>query len=288
MKWRIELDEIIRDYPLETGKHKASMPLALLKGSARDKFQQTLLTLDTENTEKPEEQRQNGNVIFEMTLLEVGKSYFPIMYAYQKQLVYMQHYLNLGNHTVRNFATRLRELNNYLPYFPREKSKPEPCKLSDDELVFILNQAKPEEWQAVILGANIERYQYDFQGTVDYFEKLEVRQALKAKRRKNERNDNTGLNKNQGNRNKDKFETSKQQSKYKKCNHATKDCWFSPENKGKSKPGKKSSDKTVMMTEEQLNMKLGLLPRNPKSGTRKVRAFSPVQSDTENVTMFGP
>ena len=58
VKWRIELEGIIRDFPLETGKHKASMALALLKGSARDKFQQTLLTLDTENTAKPEEQRK--------------------------------------------------------------------------------------------------------------------------------------------------------------------------------------------------------------------------------------
>jgi hypothetical protein len=101
-------------------------------------------------------------------------------------------------------------------------------------LVFILNQAKPEEWQAVILCENIELYQLDFQGTVDYFEKLEVMQALEAKRRKNERTDNTGSNRNQSNRNKDKTETSKPQSKYKKCthcgrtNHATKDCWFSP------------------------------------------------------------
>ena len=160
VKWRIELEEIIRDFPLETGKHKASMALALLKGSARDKFQQTLLTLDTENTAKPEEQRKTRNEIFEMTLIEVGKSYFPIMYAYQKQLVYMQHYLKLGAYTVCNFATRLRELYNYLPYFPREKCKTEPCKLSDEELVFILNQAKPEEWQVVIPGANIELYQF--------------------------------------------------------------------------------------------------------------------------------
>jgi len=126
VKWRIELEDIIRDYPLETGEHKASMALALLKGSARDKFQQTLLTLDTENTEKPAEERKDRNEIFQMTLLEVGKSYFPIMYAYQKQLVYMKHYLKVGSHTVRDFATRLRELNNYLPYFPREKGKPEP------------------------------------------------------------------------------------------------------------------------------------------------------------------
>ena len=91
--------------------------------------------------------------IFKDALAEVGKSsYFPILYAYQKKIVYMQHYLKLGSHTVRNFATHLRELNNYLPYFPLEKGKLEPCKLSDDELVFILNQAKPEEWQAVIQG----------------------------------------------------------------------------------------------------------------------------------------
>ncbi|KAI2512010.1 hypothetical protein MHU86_2298 [Fragilaria crotonensis] len=117
-------------------------------------------------------------------MTEVGKSYFPILHAYQKQVVYMQHYLRLGSHTVRNFATRLRELNNYLPYFPREEGKAEPSKLSDDDLIQILNQAKPEEWQAVILGANIELYKFDFQGTVDYFEKLELRQALEAKRRK--------------------------------------------------------------------------------------------------------
>jgi hypothetical protein len=101
----IELKKIIRDYPLETGEHKASMGLALLKGSARDKFQQTLLTLDMENNGRPEEQKKSHNEIFNMTLLEVGKSYFPIMYAYQKQLVYVQHYLKVGRHTVRNVAT---------------------------------------------------------------------------------------------------------------------------------------------------------------------------------------
>ncbi|KAI2500432.1 transposition [Fragilaria crotonensis] len=173
-------------------------------------------------------------------MTEVGKSYFPILHAYQKQVVYMQHYLRLGSHTVRNFATRLRELNNYLPYFPREEGKAEPSKLSDDDLIQILNQAKPEEWQAVILGANIELYKFDFQGTVDYFEKLELRQALEAKRRKVDKSDNPeGTKKGNWNgKSADKMATAKtQSSKYKKCahcgraNHTTKDCWFNPENK---------------------------------------------------------
>jgi hypothetical protein len=104
--------------------------------------------------------------------------------------------------------------------------------VSNDKLVFILNQAKPKEWQAVIVGVNIELYQFDFQGTVDYFEKLEVRQALESKCHKIERADNTDSNKSKGNKNKkmDSDGTSKPQSKQSKgvhcgrTNHATKDC----------------------------------------------------------------
>ncbi|KAI2503691.1 hypothetical protein MHU86_10751 [Fragilaria crotonensis] len=261
VKWRIELEEVIRDYPLESGEQKASMALALLKGSARDKFQQTWRRLDTENVAGPARQRKTPNEIFQLVMTEVGKSYFPILHAYQKQVVYMQHYLRLGSHTVRNFATRLRELNNYLPYFPREEGKAEPSKLSDDDLIQILNQAKPEEWQAVILGANIELYKFDFQGTVDYFEKLELRQALEAKRRKVDKSDNPeGTKKGQLER-------------------------------GKQKPGKKNvgfTDRNVLMTQEQLNAILERLPRNPKSGKRKVRDFTPENSDAEIVEMFSP
>ena len=138
------------------------MALALLKGSAREKFQQTLRRLKTENAASPAQQRKTPDELFQMTMAEVGKSYFPILHAYQKQVAYMQHYLRLGNCTVCNLATRLRELNNYWPYFLGEEGKAEPSKLSDDDLIQILNQAKPNEWQAVILGANIKFYKFDF------------------------------------------------------------------------------------------------------------------------------
>jgi hypothetical protein len=55
--WRIEFEEVIHDDPLESGDQKASMALALLKGSARDKFQQTLRELDTENAARPARQK---------------------------------------------------------------------------------------------------------------------------------------------------------------------------------------------------------------------------------------
>jgi hypothetical protein len=82
VKWRIELEEVIRDYPLESGEQKTSMALALLKGTARDKFQQTWRRLDTENAASPARQRKTPNEIFQLVMAEVGKSYFPILHAY--------------------------------------------------------------------------------------------------------------------------------------------------------------------------------------------------------------
>ena len=64
----------------------------------------------------------------------------------------------------------------------------------------------------------MELYKFDFSGTVDYFEKLEVIQALEAKHCKVEMTNNSEYEK-KGNRNKseDKTVTSKSQSaRYKK------------------------------------------------------------------------
>jgi hypothetical protein len=59
-------------------------------------------------------------------------------------------------------------VNSIITYhISRDEGKAEPSKLSDDDLIQILNQAKPEEWQLVILGANIELYKFNFKGTVD-------------------------------------------------------------------------------------------------------------------------
>jgi hypothetical protein len=43
-----------------------------------------------------------------------------------------------------------------------------------------------------------------------------------------------------------------------------------------------------MMTQEMFNTILKRLPQNPKSGKRKVRDFTPEDSDEEIVAMFSP
>ena len=60
------------------------MALALLKGSARDKFQQTILTLDTDKKELPEEERKDRKVLFDIALHEVGQ------YEKERQNRYVQ------------------------------------------------------------------------------------------------------------------------------------------------------------------------------------------------------
>jgi hypothetical protein len=106
VKWRIDFEEVIRDYPHESGEQKASLAFALLSGSAKDKFQQRLCRLETEYAASPAQQKKTPDELFQITLVEVGKSYFPILHSYQKLVAYMQHCLRLGYHTVRNFATR--------------------------------------------------------------------------------------------------------------------------------------------------------------------------------------
>ena len=87
----IELEDVIRDYPLESGKQKASMALALLlKGNARDIFQQRLRRLKMENTASPARQKKTPDEHFQLAMAEVGKSYFPILHAYQKQVAYVK------------------------------------------------------------------------------------------------------------------------------------------------------------------------------------------------------
>jgi hypothetical protein len=64
------------------------------------------------------------------------------------------------------FCYACTQAKKLLAVLSEGRSKAEPSKLSGDNLIQILNQAKPEEWQSIILGASIELYKFNFQGTV--------------------------------------------------------------------------------------------------------------------------
>jgi hypothetical protein len=73
------------------------------------------------------------------------------------------------NITVQQFVERLNELNHYLLFFPEECSTP----LTQDEIIEILDQAKPPNWHEAMVSANIDIFKMDCKLAISYFIRLE-------------------------------------------------------------------------------------------------------------------
>ena len=288
VKWRIEFDEVVRDVPLTTAAAKTKMALALLKLRAKELFQLANTLRTHENNDKKGAARLSSDEVFDLTMDDLGRNYFPVEHAYRRQVSYMRHYLVIGKETVREFSARLRELNNYLPYFPREKAtKTAPAKLTDADLVEILNEAKPEEWHLAMLGANIELYDMEWQDAVEYFERLEVRQKIEKhndSKSDYESNDASKKRKDKTDHKKKKRSESDKNSANcpicKKKGHVSKDCWFNPENNNKPKKFKANKTSGPKYSQEQVMALIQALPgfQNPPQNKKKRKV---ILSDSE-------
>ena len=111
-----------------------------------------------------------------MSALEVlNKRYIPLD-GLAKQKAYMRYQLRLGNLGIKAFVARLLELNNYLAYFPAGDRS---SMLPDDELIEIIDRAKPIEWHLAMLTANIDPSSMSLQEVVEYFERLEIMEKIR-------------------------------------------------------------------------------------------------------------
>ena len=297
VKWRIEFDEVARDVPLLTGLAKTKMALTLLKARAKDYFQSANITRVSENSERKSSVRLNSEQVFELIMDDVGRNFFPVEHAYRRQVSYMRHFLVLGKETVREFSARLQELNNYLPYFPREKeTNTAPPKLADAELVEILNHAKPDEWHEAMLGANIDPFDMKWQDAVEYFERLELRQKLQKRIENKSDSDTANTSKKRNNatdRGKKKRKESDKNSETctvcKKKGHSTAECWFNPENKHKTKKQKVDKNSGPKYTQEQVMALIKALPGFQKSKKKKKKRIIELSdSEEENQHFLTP
>jgi hypothetical protein len=64
---------------------------------------------------------------------------------------------------------RLNELNRYLLFFPEEY----PTPLTQDEIIEILDQAKPPNWHEAMVSANIDIFEMNYKSAILYFIRLE-------------------------------------------------------------------------------------------------------------------
>ena len=114
VKWRIQMDELVRDMQLGTARQKIMLTKALLKGTAREKFGAILTDLELGDGEQWGEDEEAG--YFDEAIARLGKDYFPSENAYRRQRNYLRYHVFMIDMTLADFRAELRRQNNFLKY----------------------------------------------------------------------------------------------------------------------------------------------------------------------------
>ena len=80
-----------------------------------------------------------------MVIAQLTAHIFP-PHPYREQKCYMHRFLKKPrSYSIREFSSRVQEINQYLPLFPSETEEPARC-LPEDELKEVLFHAMPSTW----------------------------------------------------------------------------------------------------------------------------------------------
>ena len=171
VKWRIQMDELIRDVPLNDGEKKIKYSKALLAGQARERFVNIVADLRHANQDEQEDPEDTYSEAIE----RLGQFYFGSEHAYRRQKSYLRYHVFMMEMSLADFRAELLRQNNMLQYFPVPDDRTKCDIFEDDELVEILDRAKRVEWQRDLLTANIDPYSMSLDQYYKYLEKLEAK-----------------------------------------------------------------------------------------------------------------
>ena len=286
IKWRIQMDDLVRDMQLETGRQKIVLAKALLKGNAREKFIDILTDLAL-TEEEVEDVELEGH--FNEAIERLGLDYFPSVNAYRRQRNYLRYHVFMIDMSLSDFRAELRRQNNFLKYFPIPNEGVACESLSDDELVEIVDRAKRVEWQRDLLTANIDPYALSLDDYYRYLEKLEVKhnidKALREdKKRKADRHDGDSPHPNKRSKKDKRGDNKKGKGEFtreKPCVHCDKmhrvpddKCWSLEKNKKQRKnqsgPSKETERLFTAAQMEQITNALNAKAAKTKKQKRKV------------------
>ena len=295
-KWYEQYNELEEMMPLDTASKKKKIIRSILKDSALEAFNNHISECeepdkDGKSTEADEDDIEDA---LEKVTLKVFKN---DIHAYRRQVRYMRYQLYFTGTNFQAFLHRLKQLNKYLKYFPISETTTAVTPLPDDDLIEIIDNAKPIEYNQYMLQNNYDPYQDTLEEFSQYIDRLQ--KSVKIE---------NSLNEPVPRKNKRKKESEgkhKKNNKLHKCKYCKKmvthddnDCWEKPGNESKKpawmnqRPSKRSK-KAPTFSGEQLNFLIQQAhfakqekTSQPKSLKKRVRYQSESDSDSEHANMM--
>ena len=118
--------------------------------------------------EQKEQERKIDSEIYDQTVLGCTREFCRVEDPARVEVDYLQNLTNMHGMTVRQFSNRLRQINDYLPYFPPyELDKVVVQKLRESELISILIRTKPVSMSIAISRANVNLRKMTFDEIVN-------------------------------------------------------------------------------------------------------------------------
>ena len=122
---------------------------------------------DGKSTEADEDDIEDA---LEKVTLKVFKN---DIHAYRRQVRYMRYQLYFTGTNFQAFLHRLKQLNKYLKYFPISETTTAVTPLPDDDLIEIIDNAKPIEYNQYMLQNNYDPYQDTLEEFSQYIDRLQ-------------------------------------------------------------------------------------------------------------------
>ena len=281
-KWYEQYVEIKEMMQLDTPAKEIKIIRSILKDTYLEAFNNHLVSV--EDTEEPKELDEDDvEEALEAVTLKVFKN---DRHAYRRQVRYMRYQLYFTTTNFTPFLHRLKQLNKYLKYFPVPPQKEGMLHpLTEDDLIEIIDNAKPIEYNQSMLQNNYDPYDKTLEEFSQYLERLEQATKFNAQQNKVEVTNNTKSKKR-----KERGSTSKKEEQSSKCKwcgkiglHDEDECWEKPGNehkkprwaKNKRTKGESTKDKKKVptFTGEQLNYLIqnAHLAKQGKRKTKQVK-----------------
>jgi len=178
--WLIQFASFREQWKLHTLESLKNGAKTLLGGKALKMFQTAERDVQARSEYAALSPKDMMQVIFD----EMGKTVFRMDHAYQRQVDYLCYVSDMGGMKVRDFMSRLKDLNSYLPLLPGKKPAKEDQMLSNEQLRIILERARPARWQQHLLTNEYDVYSKELHQVIDYFDSLEQYDDLQRKKGK--------------------------------------------------------------------------------------------------------